>query len=335
VTPTVTIVAIFVVALACTLAGTPAARALATRLAFVDRPTARKTHGAPVPLLGGLAIYAAVVLAIAALGRHHLPELATILVGASLMALTGLVDDRAPLPSAAKAGLELAIVIGVMVAGVDVMLGWLPAWANLMLTVLWIVGITNAVNLMDNMDGLCAGVSAIAAGFFTLAAWMNGQYLVGMLGAALVGACVGFLVFNTRPASVFMGDTGSLFLGFLLAVLGIKLRFPERPSTVTWMVPVLIMAVPIFDTSMVVWSRLRRGVNPFTTAGTDHLSHRLVAAGWTPLTAVVTVYVASVMTGSLALAVMHASVGQAYAVAAAAAAAAGVLAWRLAGPRRP
>lgn len=300
-TPAATVVAMFAVAFACSLAGTPAARSLATRLAFLDHPTGRKTHRTPTPLLGGLAIYGAVVLAIVALGSHYLPELAVILVGASLMALTGLVDDGVPLPSVVKATLELVIVVGVMVAGVQVNLGWLPAWMNVALTLLWLLGITNAVNLMDNMDGLCAGVSAIAAAFLTLIACLNGQYFVAALGAAVLGACLGFLVFNMRPASVFMGDSGSLFLGFLLAVLGIKLRFADRSSLVTWMVPVLILAVPIFDTSFVVWSRLRRGVNPFTTPGTDHVSHRLAAGS--PLTAVTTLYVAGVVVGLLALVV--------------------------------
>ena len=107
---------------------------------------------------------------------------------------------------------------------------------------------------------------------------MSGQYLVGALSAALLGACLGFLIYNFNPASIFMGDTGSLFLGFLLAALGIKLRFPANPF-VTWMVPVLVLGVPIFDTTLVTISRLRRGVNPLTTPGKDHLSHRLVKRG--------------------------------------------------------
>lgn len=316
-TPNASIAVTFVMALACALAATPAARALATRLGFFDQPAARKTHRAPVPLLGGLAIYGAVLLSIAVFGRHYLEELAGILVGASLMALAGLVDDGVQLSTPLKAALQLVIVTGVMLAGVRVQLEWLPPAVNVALTLVWLLGITNAVNLLDNMDGLCGGVSAVVAAFLAVIASMNGQYMVAALAAAVLGACTGFLFFNTRPATVFMGDSGSLFLGFLLAVLGIKLRFPERSNVVTWMVPVLIMGVPIFDTTLVVCSRLRRRVNPFTTAGKDHVSHRLVARGRSPLEAVLTLYLASSLCGLLAIFVTQASVAVAYLVAAA------------------
>ncbi len=115
----------------------------------------------------------------------------------------------------------------------------------------------------------------IAAAFFTLLAALSHQYLVGALAAALAGACAGFLVYNWNPARIFMGDTGSLFIGFLLAAVGIKLRFPSNSDTVTWMIPVLVLGLPIFDTTLVFISRLRRGKNPLTTPGKDHISHRL------------------------------------------------------------
>lgn len=314
-TPAASVAVMFSMAFACALAATPVARALATRLGFFDQPAARKTHHAPMPLLGGLAIYAAVLLAILVFGRHYLEELAGILVGASLMALAGLVDDGLQLSTSVKAVVQLVIVAGIMLAGVQVQLGWLPPAANVALTVLWLLGITNALNLLDNMDGLCGGVSAIAAAVLAVVATMNGQYMVAALAAAVLGACTGFLCFNTRPASVFMGDSGSLFLGFLLAVLGIKLRFPARSSVVTWMVPVVIMAVPIFDTTLVVCSRLRRRLNPFTTPGKDHVSHRLVAGGRSPLEAVLMLYLASAISGLLAIFVAQASVAAAYLVA--------------------
>ncbi|PJF45564.1 MAG: undecaprenyl/decaprenyl-phosphate alpha-N-acetylglucosaminyl 1-phosphate transferase, partial [Candidatus Thermofonsia Clade 3 bacterium] len=119
------------------------------------------------------------------------------------------------------------------------------------------------------------GVAMIAAIFFTLLAAMSGQYLVGALAAALVGACAGFLIYNWNPAHIFMGDAGSLFLGFMLAAVAIKLRFPSNSVTVTWMIPVLVLGLPIFDTTLVFISRLRRGKNPLTTPGKDHISHRL------------------------------------------------------------
>ncbi|HRJ45040.1 MAG TPA: MraY family glycosyltransferase, partial [Caldilineaceae bacterium] len=124
-------------------------------------------------------------------------------------------------------------------------------------------------------DGLSGGIAMIAAVFFTLFAALSDQYLVGILAAALAGACAGFLVYNWNPAHIFMGDTGSLFLGFLLAAVGIKLRFPSNSVAVTWLIPVLVLGLPIFDTTLVFISRLRRGLNPLTAAGKDHLSHRL------------------------------------------------------------
>lgn len=179
-------------------------------------------------------------------------------------------------------------------------------WLNLAISFLWIIGITNALNLLDNMDGLSGGVAAIAAGFFLLLAAGSGQYLVSALAAALLGACIGFLRYNVNPASIFMGDAGSLFIGFLLAALGIKLRFPSPPfphnaDLITWMIPVLVLGIPIFDTTLVTISRLRRGKNPLTTPGKDHLSHRLVAAGLTPREAVLSIYVLAFGLGMVAV----------------------------------
>ena len=193
-----------------------------------------------------------------------------------------------------------------LASGVQVALP-LPGWVNVVLTLLWIVGITNAINLLDNMDGLASGVAAVAAGCFMLLAAMNGQVLVGGLAAALLGACLGFLLHNFNPARIFMGDTGSLFLGFLLAAVGIKLRFPDNVNWITWMVPVLVLGVPVFDTTLVVVSRLRRGKNPFTTPGKDHLSHRLVRLGWTRREAVLLLYLAGAALGGVGVFVSQAS----------------------------
>jgi UDP-GlcNAc:undecaprenyl-phosphate GlcNAc-1-phosphate transferase len=138
-----------------------------------------------------------------------------------------------------------------------------------------VVAITNAFNLLDNMDGLSGGIAMIASTFFLLLAAMSEQYLVGALAAALAGACAGFLFYNWNPAHIFMGDAGSLFIGFLLAAVAVKLRFPANSYVVTWMIPLLVLALPIFDTTLVFISRLRRGKNPLTTPGKDHVSHRL------------------------------------------------------------
>jgi UDP-GlcNAc:undecaprenyl-phosphate GlcNAc-1-phosphate transferase len=185
---------------------------------------------------------------------------------------------------------------------------------NILITLVWVVGITNAVNFLDNMDGLSAGVSGIAAGFFLLFAAMSRQYLVGVMAAALLGACIGFLFYNFNPARIFMGDTGSLFLGFMLAAVGMKLRFPDNSAFVTWMVPVLVLAVPIFDTTLITISRLRRGLNPMTTPGKDHLSHRLARITGSTREAVLLCYLLGGIGGMAATYVTQANVLEGYVV---------------------
>jgi UDP-GlcNAc:undecaprenyl-phosphate GlcNAc-1-phosphate transferase len=245
--------------------------------------------------------------------RRELAQLGSILGGAAWISAWGLWDDRRPLHPVAKLVSQVIAAVVLMASGVQVRLD-LPAWLNLGLTLLWILGITNALNLLDNMDGLAAGVGAVVAASFTLMAAANGQYLVGAMSAALLGACLGFLIHNFNPATIFMGDSGSLFLGFLLAALGIKLRFPDNVSTVTWMVPVLVLGVAVFDTTLVVVSRLRRGLNPFMTPGRDHLSHRLVSLGWSRREAVLLHYLLGGGLAWIAVLVSMATPIEAYAI---------------------
>lgn len=253
---------------------TPLMRRLALRTGVIDQPNARKVHGSPVPLLGGAAIYIAFIATLLLFGdKRYVPQVVGIFVGASLVSLMGVVDDRWGLGSYVKLTGQIAAALILIFSGVQVSL--FGNWLDIALTVVWVVGITNAMNLLDNMDGLSGGIAMIAATFFTLLAALSNQYLVGALAAALAGACVGFLFYNWNPAHIFMGDTGSLFLGFLLAAVAVKLRFPSNSNTITWMIPLMVMGVPIFDTTLVFISRLRRGLNPLTTPGKDHLSHRL------------------------------------------------------------
>ncbi|RIK40010.1 MAG: undecaprenyl/decaprenyl-phosphate alpha-N-acetylglucosaminyl 1-phosphate transferase [Chloroflexi bacterium] len=261
-------------ALVLAIGGTPVMRQVALRLGVIDNPAARKIHASPVPLLGGAAIYIAFIIALVFFGdRRYINEVVGIFIGATLVSLMGVADDRWGLGSYVKLAGQL-VAAGILIySGVQIRLFY--SWLDIAVTMAWVVGITNAFNLLDNMDGLSGGIAMIAAAFFTLLAAMGHQYLVGILAAALAGACAGFLVYNWNPAHVFMGDTGSLFLGFLLAAVGIKLRFPSSSETVTWMIPVLVLALPIFDTTLVFISRLRRGKNPLTTPGKDHISHRL------------------------------------------------------------
>jgi len=306
----------------------PLVKRAAVRWDFIDQPSARKVHTRPTPRLGGVAIYLACIAALLVFsGRFYVSQLVSILVGASLMSFLGVWDDRHGLrPLLKLVGQTLAAGI-LILSGIQV--GFLPIPAlNLLATLLWVVGITNALNLLDNMDGLSGGVATIACVFFLLLAAMSGQYLVGILAAALLGACLGFLYYNLNPANIFMGDSGSLFIGFVLAALGIKLRFPDNVAFVTWMVPVVVLGLPMFDTALVVISRLRRRIHPFT-AGKDHVSHRLVRLGATQREAVLMLYLVCCALGVVAMFLTQASVMEGYFVGALLALVALYALWRL------
>jgi UDP-GlcNAc:undecaprenyl-phosphate GlcNAc-1-phosphate transferase len=307
-------IAILFSALLLAMVTTPLAKRAAFRFGIIDKPNPRKQHSVPTPLLGGAAIFAAVILALVILGDpFYVSQVVGIFLGATLMSFMGLWDDRRSLSPWVKLVGQFAAAGILILTDVKIELfPWEPL--NYLATALWVVGITNAFNLLDNMDGLSGGVSAIAALFFLLFAAMSNQYLVGALAAAVVGACIGFLFYNLNPASIFMGDTGALFLGFTLAALAIKLRFPENSVFVTWMVPPIVLAVPIFDTSLVIVSRLRRRLNPLTTPGKDHLSHRLARLTGSPREAVLICYLFGFIAGVIATFVTQANAPEGYLV---------------------
>jgi UDP-GlcNAc:undecaprenyl-phosphate/decaprenyl-phosphate GlcNAc-1-phosphate transferase len=306
----------------------PFVRRLAIRWQIIDKPAARKVHQAPTPRFGGLAMVAAVLVAVILLeDRFRLDQLLSILVGAAWVSVLGGIDDRWGLPPAVKFSGQVVAAGILIVTGVQVRLFVYP-WMDWGFTVVWVVGLTNALNFLDNMDGLSGGIAAIASGFFLLMAVQSGQYLVGGLAAALLGASVGFLLYNFKPATIFMGDTGSLFLGFMLAALAIKLRFPANTPSVTWMVPVLVLGLPIFDTSLVVLSRLRRGHSP-VLGGKDHTSHRLVQMGFTQREAVMALYLVAGVLGMVANFVAQGTLIEAYLLGGAVLIAALYALWRL------
>ena len=324
---------IFLVALAITAISTPFLRRFAVWSGFIDTPEDRKVHKEPTPLLGGLAIVGGAVLAFlilwAALPTSiRAPEVIGVLLASMVVAITGLIDDRFDLPAYVKFSGQVVGFLIVVLFGIQVRLP-VPEWLNYMLTFVWLIGITNAVNFMDNMDGLSAGVSGVAASFILLLAVQNDQYLVAAMSAAILGACLGFLRYNFKPARIFMGDAGALFLGFLLAILCIQLRFPENSNFVTWMVPVFIMGLPIFDTTLVIFSRLRRRVNPLTTAGKDHLSHRLVRRGFSEMEAVLILYLLGGAFGMAGLFITGASINEGLVLGATAAVLGLFAIWRL------
>jgi UDP-GlcNAc:undecaprenyl-phosphate GlcNAc-1-phosphate transferase len=299
----------FLIALLASLTLTVPVRAFALRVGMVDRPGPRKVHMQPIPLLGGLAIYAGVALAVLFLVQGPArDQVWGILAGATLIAAVGILDDRGLLHHQIKlfVGMPLAAVI-LLLSGIRAQIfstvvgGRTGDILDAALTIVWVVGITASFSILDHMDGLCAGVAAMAAAFFALLAYLNGQVLVTVLAAAVLGAACGFLRWNFKPAKIFMGDGGAMFLGFLMATLALKLRFAQPNLISAWLVPMLILGATIFDTALVTISRSRRGLLPFATPGKDHAAHRLANIGLGQRGAVLTMYMVGAVSGALAL----------------------------------
>jgi UDP-GlcNAc:undecaprenyl-phosphate GlcNAc-1-phosphate transferase len=321
------ILALVVVGLAIGLPATAVARAVGRRLGAFD------TAGAPghvkvlreVPNNGGVAIFLAVVLpmagglvALRVLGTDFwgrwMPDAEQILARiahrttptavAMLLALTaifviGWIDDRRSLSAWPKLTVQVAAAAALAVWFDVRLLEVLPAWASVVVTILWIVAVTNAINFMDNMDGLAAGVSAIAAAFFMVACLINAQWFVAGTLAVLLGGLLGFLVFNFPPATIFMGDRGSLVIGFVLAVLTVRTTYYDPQLGGGWygvFMPLVVLAIPLYDLVAVTLIRLRQGKSPFV-GDQQHFSHRLVLRGLSPRGAVVVIWAATAVTG--------------------------------------
>jgi UDP-GlcNAc:undecaprenyl-phosphate GlcNAc-1-phosphate transferase len=260
-------------------------------------------HDGSAPYVGGAAIvlaFCAVVLGTAWIKADdpQFVQLLGLVATAVVLALVGLADDlrRLPIPVRMLAMTAAACVLWAVGVRIDVFASTLP---DFLVTVLWVVGITSAFNVLDNMDGLSAGVAGIAAVSFFVIAASNDQYMVAALSAGVAGCALGFLRHNYFPARIYMGDAGSNFFGFVLAALAIKLRF-EASDSATYLVPPLVLAVPIFDLVLVSLTRLATRRSPFA-AGRDHTSHRLVAAGLPVPAAVGLIYLAALTVGWLGL----------------------------------
>lgn len=263
-----------------------------------------------MPFLGGAAIVAG--FAVAVLGVSLVApfpggrgELAVILATAVGLSLVGLVDDLRHLGPLPRVVAELVAGVVVWQSGVGVEL-YGPWQVDFVVTVAWVVLVTNAFNLLDNMDGLSAGVAAVSAGSFFILAATNGQLLVATLAIAVAGCALGFLRHNFHPARIYMGDAGSLFLGFLLAVVGIKLRSLDTARSVALFVPPVVLAIALFDTLLVTFARLAHRRNPLS-GGRDHVSHRLVFLGLPVHVAVGVIYAGAFVAGWLALVLTHSS----------------------------
>jgi len=246
---------------------------------------------------------------VVSMGSQPWSEVVGIFAGATLLVVVGFLDDRGLLHHQIKlfVAMPCAGVI-LLVSGIRAQIfsnfvsGWVGVWADTLLTLVWVVGVTAAFSILDHMDGLCAGVAAVASLFFAIFAFQSGQLLVSTMAAAVMGAAIGFLRWNFNPAKIFMGDGGAMFLGFLMATLALKLR-PTGPLHETWLVPVLILGVPVFDTTLISISRSRRGLLPFTTPGKDHTAHRLSNLGLGQRRAVLVLYGLGAFCGMSALAV--------------------------------
>jgi UDP-GlcNAc:undecaprenyl-phosphate/decaprenyl-phosphate GlcNAc-1-phosphate transferase len=292
-------------ALAASVALTPAVRAMARRIGAVAKPKADRWHTKPTAMLGGVAIVLAVVgtlLALVPLTHEN-----QIVVAASVaLFLLGLTDDFFHIKPYQK--LIGQLLGGAAVVSAGLVLPWTPYSAvNLLITLFWIVGITNAVNMLDNMDGLAAGVSAIAAAFLGMNFVVNQQWPEAVMLAAFAGALIGFLVYNHHPASIFMGDCGSMFVGFFLASSALVSGTGggrSRSVVAVLAVPVLVLLVPIFDTTFVTLMRKMAGRSA-SQGGRDHTSHRLVALGLSEKRAVWMLYTFALAAGTLAMFVRH------------------------------
>ena len=335
-----------IVSFAVSFAATAAMKRVAPRLGFVDKPGHRKIHKAPTPLGGGVAIFLAVVLPLlgvllavrlldpavprfgippdawaAYLGgaRQQTPMALALIVGTAVLHVMGLIDDRKALGPYLKLFVQLAVTVAVVapfkplwsLTALDDRLAGGVGVLAVAVSVLWITAITNAFNFLDNMDGLSAGTAAVCATSFLITALSIRQWFVAAALALLLGALVGFLCFNFPPASIFMGDSGSLVVGFLLGVLTIRTTYlpPGADFGAGWyavFAPVIVLAVPLYDLTVVSAIRLRNGKSPFV-GDTNHFSHRLVRRGMSRRTAVLCIWLLTAATSVAAIVLPYAA----------------------------
>ena len=298
----------FILALAISFACTPAVRMLAIKIKAVDVPKDnRRMHKVPIPRMGGLAIFAGFLVSVlffVPLGT----EFRSILIGALILVVLGIIDDIVALkPKTKFAGQIIAALIpalsGVSIHGI--VNPFVPGQYSTLgifsipLTVIWIVGITNAVNFIDGLDGLACGVSAIATVTMFIIAVLFGETYIALMMAALAGACLGFLPYNMNPAKIFMGDTGSMFLGYTLATVSIQGLF-KFYAVISFAVPFILLGLPIFDTGFAIVRRLLKGQSPLQ-ADRGHVHHRLIDLGFDQKQSVAILYAFSALMGLTAV----------------------------------
>ena len=285
---------------------TPMVRSLAFRVGAVDVPKdGRRMHDHPIPRMGGLAIFFGFIFSVL-IFLPLTPELRGMLLGSVIIVMLGILDDIFALPALPKLFVQIGAALIAVLEGNRIYLlsnpnifssdpYWELGWLSIPITVLWIVGITNAVNLIDGLDGLACGVSTISSMTMLIIALIVAEPDVAILMGALAGACIGFLPYNLNPAKIFMGDTGATFLGFTLAVVSIQGLF-KFYAVISFAVPFLMLGLPIFDTTFAILRRLARGQSPMSP-DRGHIHHRLIDMGFSQKQAVAVLYIISAILG--------------------------------------
>lgn len=283
---------------------------IAPALGLVDRPGSapHKVHSDPTPLAGGPVLALSLATAYVILRPATDREVVGILLGAGLLLIWGLLDDRVELGAPQKLVGHFLVAFLLIYVGVQVRITRI-VWLDIALTIFWVVGLINAYNFVDSMDGLALGLAGIAAAFFMLVTVDSRQPPLANLSAAIFGAAMGTYYFNASPARMFLGDSGAQLLGYLLAAIGIAYvpAGAGLPQGVSWFTPILVMGVPIFDMTLVVVSRLLRRT-PVYRAGRDHTYHRLLALGLDPTRSVLVMHLVAVMLGLTAFIALDANV---------------------------
>lgn len=305
----------FIIALGVAYLVTPFVQRLAVRWGAVDKPDERKVHTGIIPRLGGLAIYAGFLVSVLA-SAHVTLELFGILAGGTAILLLGVIDDIYQIPAKVKLAGQIAAASVLLLF--DIRIDWitnplgsmvyLDLWA-IPITLIWVVSLTNTLNLIDGLDGLAAGVSIIAAVTIFLMAVAQNFALVAVLTAALAGSALGFLYFNFSPARIFMGDTGSMFLGYMLAAVSV-VGTVKSAATIALIVPMVALGLPILDTACAIIRRFNLG-QPIFKPDRGHLHHRLLDMGLSQKQVVLLLYLVSILLGMSAILMTEVKMGQA------------------------
>jgi UDP-GlcNAc:undecaprenyl-phosphate GlcNAc-1-phosphate transferase len=287
------------------LYGVPIARQAALKYGIVDEPDGRLKHQRePVPYFGGLAIYLAFLMSLAFTFEFR-QDVLGIILGGTIVVMLGLIDDFGVLTPWTKLVGQLLAVFVLIKSGIRIEIAALPDWVDITLTVFWMVGLINAFNLLDIMDGLSAGVGAVSASCLLIVALLQGDQTIAVMLVALLGSLLGFLKYNWHPAKIYMGDTGAMFIGLLLGAMTMIERYPsDHPLSL--LTPVFIVGIPIFDTLFVMYIRYRRGL-PIFWGSPDHIAIRLRHWGLSVPKIVITSYVATAIVGAIGLAMLSVS----------------------------